>query len=151
MKRLIPAILLLTSGAACTKIETVTEPGPIDGTFALTLLFCNGSFQAITKTLVISNETGQLTNIDGSCSEVMPLALQYTSDRTVDIDVQDGNCFGTGGDCGNATCGRDTDPAQSWDFTLAADGTLNLSRTEDAATGGYCALNQNVVLTGTKQ
>ena len=119
-------------------------PGPIDGSWNLTSLTCNGSSNNLggeTQVLAVQGTAATQTGNLGSCQQTTPLTLEFLTSATLAAAAGNTSCSsGCNPSCGTAT------PLPRLEYTYSVLGGSTLTWTRTAATAGEdCPVGQTIV------
>jgi|GEM_PF-4604567 len=157
-KLFIVCTVLALFGAGCLSSSDGgggASSGPLDGSFAISALTCNGSSTpflptgAVAEFLVLANATGSfITSFSSGCVATEGNVYTYPSSTSFTMQTVNRVCSGTscsGSECtANSTAGT----AMTMNYSLSGT-TLTLTRTSDGNDG--CSNGQATVYTAAKQ
>lgn len=151
---------LIVSGALMTVIamaggcfgteDLPSATGPIDGSYAVSSVTCNGvaqSFGTAVMAMAISNLAGTFTQTDTGCVKTNPQTYTYPSSTT--MTMADGATSCTPADCAGAgDCASTGGTAETYTYALSGS-TLTLTRVDTA--GDMCTAGETAIITLAKQ
>ncbi len=140
-----------TDGSAAPSTGT----GPINGTYILASMSCNGSSGSFLGTgesgkyVVISNSTGSfITSFTSGCVNTEGNVYTYPTSSTFTMQKVNRVCSGTS--CSGSECTADSSTSTALDWSYTLSGTL-LTLTRTSAGNDGCSAGQATVYTANKQ
>lgn len=150
-------LLIALCGVGCNdnKDSPVSTNGPIDGTYTITSLKCNGSTTtflpvgALSQYMIFKNLTGSsVTAFSSGCVATEGQVFTYPSSTT--FTMQKVNQVCSGASCSGSECTANSTQGTALTMTYSVSGsTLTTTRTSDGNDG--CSNGQTTVYTMTKQ
>jgi hypothetical protein len=145
------AVLAGGFGMGCGGEEEAPAAGPIDGTWLVTSLTCNGVSQnlgTVTTQIVIANTSGTTTDADSAsgCTITTAEGLAYPASGTLLLTNGNQTCSSA---CSSGCGGPSNDGTKTFVYVVTGT-TMTFTRTADG-TGQDCPNGEEIIFTFAKQ